>query len=88
MEYDIRGRMAFEKFVEIAKQQGKQSILDIGCGKDQPHSTELRERGFDVYTNDFFAANRALNLYSRVCIDGTRQCRHPGVSGGDECTAG
>lgn len=58
MIYDIRARKGFDKFLELIKEQDKRTILDIGCGKDQPHSRLFKKyKQFSVSTCDFFSDN-------------------------------
>lgn len=67
--WDIRAREAFDKFSEILEQEKKKTVLDIGCGYDQPHTSELSAKGFNVFTNDIFYNNDYIGLFVDIDFD-------------------
>jgi SAM-dependent methyltransferase len=54
------------QFNNMCKTLNVQEILDIGCGKDQPHAELLREQGLTVLTNDFYDNNDYTGIFTDI----------------------
>lgn len=59
-------------FIEKCKSKGIKTILDIGCGIDQPHAKILRSYGFEVLTCDFFEDNDYIGLFNEIDFGDTK----------------
>ena len=68
----ITATLALSKFVELAKTQDKKSLLDIGCGKHQPHCAKFREQKTfkEISTCDFFNNNDYKGLFTEIDFEG------------------
>lgn len=63
--------LGFQKFTEILKKNDIQEILDIGCGKEQPHAQAFRKNGFKVLTCDFYDENDYQGMFHEIDFDRT-----------------
>ena len=63
---NLTAKDGLDEFIKRALKEGKKTVLDIGCGIDQPHTKLMREAGLEVFTCDFFDDNDYKGLFTEI----------------------